>query len=52
MFPLDYLTDMLKAASSDTDVSMFLKNNAPVKVSYAIGPSQITYFLAPRIESD
>ncbi|MDO8625717.1 MAG: DNA polymerase sliding clamp, partial [Candidatus Diapherotrites archaeon] len=52
MFPLDYLSDMLKAASSDTEVAVFVKNNAPVRVGYLVGPAQITYFLAPRIESD
>jgi proliferating cell nuclear antigen len=51
MFPLDYLQDMLKAASSDTKVNLFLKSNAPVKVSYLIGDASITYYLAPRIES-
>jgi proliferating cell nuclear antigen len=51
MFPLDYLQDMLKAASSDTKVSMFLKSNAPVRVSYGIGDARINYFLAPRIEN-
>jgi len=51
MFPLDYLQDMLKAASSDSKVNLFLKANAPVKVSYLIGDASINYFLAPRIES-
>ena len=51
MFPLDYLQDMLKVASSDTKVDLFLKSNAPVKVSYQIGEASISYFLAPRIES-
>jgi len=51
MFPLDYLQDMLKAASSDSKVNLFLKASAPVKVSYSIGDAGINYFLAPRIES-
>lgn len=51
MFPLDYLQDMLKVAPSDAKVSLSIKSNAPVKVSYAIGDAQITYFLAPRIEN-
>ena len=51
MFPLDYLQDMLKAASSDTKVSLSLKSSAPVKVSYSIGEASINYFLAPRIEN-
>ncbi len=52
MFPLDYLQNMLKAADSATDVTVFLKASAPVKISYPIGASKITYFLAPRIESE
>ena len=51
MFPLDYLQDMLKAASSGDNISLFVKTNAPVKVSYTIGEASVTYFLAPRIES-
>jgi DNA polymerase III sliding clamp (beta) subunit (PCNA family) len=51
MFPLDYLQDMLKVASSDTKVNLFLKASAPVKVSYSISDASINYFLAPRIES-
>ena len=51
MFPLDYLQDMLKVASSDTKVNLFIKSNAPIRVSYPIGEANISYFLAPRIES-
>ena len=51
MFPLDYLQDMLKAATSDTKVTLLLKSNAPVKVAYTIGDASVTYFLAPRIEN-
>ena len=52
MFPLDYLQDIIKTAASDTIVELKLKNNAPIEVSYNIGEAQITYLLAPRIESD
>lgn len=52
MFPLDYLSDMLKAASSETEVVLFVKSNSPVKIQYLIGKAQITYFLAPRIEGE
>lgn len=51
MFPLDYLQDMLKAASSDSKVNLYLKSNAPVRISYSISEASISYFLAPRIES-
>ncbi len=52
MFPLDYMSNMLKGASSDTDVKVFLKANAPIKLSYGIGNAQLTFFLAPRIETE
>jgi len=50
-FPRDYLSDMLKAADSDTSVVMHLKSDAPIKLSYSIGEASVTYLLAPRIES-
>ena len=52
MFPLDYLVGIIKAASSDTDVTLKLKSSAPVEISYQIGEGKLQYFLAPRIESD
>ncbi|MAG21861.1 MAG: proliferating cell nuclear antigen (pcna) [Candidatus Diapherotrites archaeon] len=52
MFPLDYLRDMLKVPSGDAEVSIKLKSNAPVELSYSIGAASLTYFLAPRIESE
>ena len=51
MFPLDYLQDMLKAAQSTTPILVQVKSNAPIQISYGIGPAKIKYFLAPRIES-
>ena len=51
MYPLDYLQDMLKASSSTNNASVFIKSNAPIKISYPIGEASITYFLAPRIEN-
>ena len=52
MFPLDYLRDMLKVPGSDSDVTIKLKDNAPVEISYKIGKASLTFFLAPRIESE
>jgi len=52
MYPLDYLQDMLKTASSSDVVELSLKSNAPVTISYRIGDAVITYFLAPRIETE
>ncbi len=52
MFPLDYLSDIIKFAPSDQSLTLQLRNNAPVHVAYAIGPARLAYYLAPRIESD
>ncbi|MBI4210642.1 MAG: proliferating cell nuclear antigen (pcna) [Candidatus Diapherotrites archaeon] len=52
MFPLDYLVSILKASSSDTEVTVKLKTNAPVEISYSVGEAKFVYFLAPRIESE
>ncbi|MFH1224536.1 MAG: proliferating cell nuclear antigen (pcna) [Candidatus Diapherotrites archaeon] len=52
IFPLDYLANMLKGAPSDTQVKLFLKKDAPIKVEYSICGADLVYFLAPRIEGD
>ncbi|MCR4335676.1 MAG: proliferating cell nuclear antigen (pcna) [archaeon] len=52
MFPLDYLVSVTKAASADTEVTVKLKTNAPVEISYSVGEGKLVYFLAPRIESE
>ena len=52
MFPLDYLRDMLKNASPDESVLIEFGSDKPVKISYSIGQASLTYFLAPRIESE
>ncbi len=52
MFPLDYLSDMMKVPSSDSNVKIKIKSNAPVQISYEIGKANISYFLAPRIEAN
>jgi len=51
-FPLDYLRDMVKGAASDVPITIKLKTNAPISISYKIGEANINYFLAPRIESE
>jgi proliferating cell nuclear antigen len=50
MFPLDYLSDMLKGSGKNLILSM--KSNAPIKLEYKINEANLTYFLAPRIESE
>lgn len=50
MFPLNYLNDMLKAADSNTEITLKLRTDAPIELSYKIGEASILYYLAPRIE--
>ncbi len=52
MFPLEYLNDLLKATESDAVVTLDLKTDAPLRLQYPIGDATVTYYLAPRIESD
>ena len=54
LFSLDYLKDMNKAIPSDAEVTIELGEEFPVKLHYQIaeGMGNITYMLAPRIQSD
>ncbi|ERG95863.1 DNA polymerase sliding clamp [Haloquadratum walsbyi] len=54
LFSLDYLKDMNKAIPKDAEVTIELGQEFPVKVHYGIaeGYGEITYMLAPRIQSD
>jgi len=54
LFSLDYLQDMDKAIPKDAEVRMELGEEFPVKMHFDIaeGEGQVTYMLAPRIQSD
>ena len=54
LFSLDYLKDMDKAIPGDAEVSLELGEEFPIKIYYgfAEGQGQVTYMLAPRIQSD
>ncbi|WP_224270454.1 DNA polymerase sliding clamp [Haloprofundus salinisoli] len=54
LFSLDYLKDMNKAIPSDTEVTVELGEEFPVKLHYEFGEGMghVTYMLAPRIQSD
>ena len=54
LFSLDYLKDMNKAIPKDAEVTVELGEEFPVKFHYGIaeGHGNITYMLAPRIQSD
>jgi proliferating cell nuclear antigen len=52
MFSLEYLSDMVKTASSDTELTLLLRSNAPIKIVYNVGNARLAYFLAPRMETE
>ena len=54
LFSLDYLKDMNKAIPKSTEVTAELGEEFPVKLHYEFGEGlgQVTYMLAPRIQSD
>lgn len=54
LFSLDYLKDMDKALPGDGEVTIELGEEFPVKLHYetAEGKGNVTYMLAPRIQSD
>ena len=54
LFSLDYLKDMNKAIPKDAEVEIELGQEFPVKLHFDIaeGKGQVTYMLAPRIQSD
>ena len=53
LFSLDYLKDMNKAIPKDTEVTVELGEEFPVKFhfEFAEGDGSVTYMLAPRIQS-
>jgi len=53
LFSLDYFSDMIKSARSD-EMKLYLGNDYPVKMIFHIaeGNGEVSYLLAPRIESD
>ena len=54
LFSLDYLQDMNKAIPKDAEVTMELGDEFPVKLHFDIaeGEGEVTYMLAPRIQSN
>jgi len=51
-FPLQYLEDIVKACPESSAITLHLKTNAPLKVEYEVESAKVTYYLAPRIDSD
>ncbi len=52
MFPLDYLKDMLKPPRKEDVITVHLRTDAPVKIDYIISDARVSYYLAPRIETE
>ena len=54
LFSLDYLKDMNQAIPRDSEVTIELGEEFPVKIHFDIaeGAGSVTYMLAPRIQSD
>lgn len=51
MFPFEYLDDMTRACPDDAVISIDLKTDAPVRISYEVGKARLSYYLAPRVEN-
>lgn len=53
LFSLDYFTNMVKAAKASDEIRLELGSDYPVKMHFGIaeGDGEVTYLLAPRIES-
>jgi proliferating cell nuclear antigen len=45
------MEDMIKAAKSETEITLYLENDRPLKMEYAVAGAEAKYYLAPRIES-
>tara|TARA_B110000263_G_C15289616_1_gene502573 strand:+ start:1243 stop:1986 length:744 start_codon:yes stop_codon:yes gene_type:complete len=54
LFSLDYFKDMGKAIPKTTQVTLWLGEEYPIQISFPIadGAGEVTYLLAPRIQSD
>jgi proliferating cell nuclear antigen len=51
-FPLQYLEDMVKATSAASAITVSLETDRPLKLEYDIEGAKVTYYLAPRIETE
>ncbi|MGB9577226.1 MAG: proliferating cell nuclear antigen (pcna) [Candidatus Micrarchaeia archaeon] len=50
MFPFEYLDDIMRSCPEEEPVTIELKTDAPIKISYCVGKARLSYFLAPRVE--
>lgn len=53
LFSIDYLQQVMKHVKKDSDVTLYISDDYPLKLFFKIdGQIDITYILAPRIESE
>jgi proliferating cell nuclear antigen len=54
LFPLDYFSNIFKAIGTASVVTMHMGNDYPVKLEFSVAheKGEVTYLLAPRIESE
>jgi DNA polymerase III sliding clamp (beta) subunit (PCNA family) len=50
VFNLEFLENMVKSCPIGNSVSIELKSNEPLRLTYSIGESTVSYFLAPYME--
>ncbi len=50
-YPLSYMEDIIKGSKSDTDITLYIESDRPLKVEYNIVGADAKYYLAPRIEN-
>ncbi len=50
-FKLDYLQRIISACPQDSQIKMSFKTEEPMRVDYKIGDADVSYYLAPYIES-
>ena len=50
-FNLDYLERIISACPSNSQISLSLKSEEPIRVNYKIGDAEVAYYLAPYMES-
>ncbi|MCP4647232.1 MAG: proliferating cell nuclear antigen (pcna) [bacterium] len=50
-YPLSYMEDIIKGSKADTDITLYIESDRPLKVEYNIVGADAKYYLAPRIEN-
>ncbi|MHA1265709.1 MAG: proliferating cell nuclear antigen (pcna) [Candidatus Helarchaeota archaeon] len=52
LYSLEYLVDIIKASSVSNTVSVEFSTEMPIKFKFQLDPGQLTYLLAPRVETE